>query len=85
MVPPWNMYMLKLAPLSRKDAIVFATDEAGRVWCLPRKRSNQPHQNSMHISGPSGLKLFRAEKLPAGFEPKFAVTSAPGVVPPASI
>ena len=55
------------------------------MWCFSVQWSNQPFQNSQHISGPSGWNSRSLSNCSPAREPKLAVLCMPGSVPPVSM
>lgn len=73
------------APHSRISRSAAAASAGSRTACAAPQWSNQPHQNSMHISGPSARcsrSVLNAARAP---EPKFTVARTPGTEPPVSM
>ncbi len=79
------MYTLTEAPHSRTSRSAAAASAASRTACSVPQWSNQPHQNSMHISGPDARCRRSVANPSRAPEPKFAVASTPGTEPPVSM
>lgn len=73
------------APHARISCNAAAASAGCRTTGSAPQCPNQPHQNSMHISGPSGRCRRSVAKPSRAPEPKFAVASTPGTEPPVSM
>ncbi len=79
------MYRFTDAPHSRISRSAPAASRGSRTMCSAPQWSNQPHQNSMHISGPTGRCRRSTSKPSRAREPKFTVARTPGTLPPVSM
>ncbi|KQQ09721.1 hypothetical protein ASF46_00900 [Rathayibacter sp. Leaf296] len=72
-------------PTARSASSSRAEASASVVWCWVPQSSNQPHQNSMHISGPVGWNSRSVARRSGVREPNEPVRCRPGRLPSASI
>jgi hypothetical protein len=85
LVPPWNMYRLTDAPAASSASSSAAASAAGVVWWWAPQWSNQPFQNSLHISGPVGWWARSTASRASAPEPNDAVRCRPSRLPASSI